>query len=529
MIPVKKCSCFLIIFGLLLTVACDQNRSRASSDDSGPRKLTVVQSSDIFTLDPHTMNETVTHSVLYNIMEPLIKLDEDLKIDVESSLAKSWINPDEKTWTFFLRQGVTFHNGKPLTAEDVKASLDRARYHPLTDVGGGLGNIESIKTRGHYSLVIEMKEPSAVLPRTLNNCMIFCSEQVERWSEQELDETPIGTGPYRLLSWKKGSSIELEAFEDYRNGAPAFDTVTILIETDPEERAEMIADGRADLVMDIPVDSVDMFHRDTGTRLITQEGLRVIYLGFDVLRDESPYISVTPNPLKDRRVREAFYRAIDEHEIVTEILNGYGNPASQFCSPYVFGFNPSLERLSHDPERAKELLAEAGYPDGFSLTLHCPNNRYVKDREIGAMIVDQLRIIGLDVTLEALPKEVFIPELLERKYSFYLAGWDCPEGDAISVFIDCLHTMKRPSYGHYNTGGYSNSILDSLVREAERTIDPVRRTQIFEDAQRIAMNDIPWIPLHTQVDLYGIRSGLTFDPRLDKQLFVAGIRPAEHP
>jgi peptide/nickel transport system substrate-binding protein len=489
------------------------------------RTLTVVQASDIFTLDPHTLAETVTHSVLYNMMEPLIALNRECKIDHDASLAEGWMNPDDRTWKFFIRPGIRFHNGKILTVDDVKASLMRARMHPLTDVGGGLGNIESITTEGDLTLVIKTKEPMAILPYKLYFCLIIPKELAEKWDKDEINEKPIGTGPYRLVSWEKGHAVKLEAFDDYWMGKPAFDRVAIIPETNPEKRVEMMSDGKGDLVVDIPVDMVETVKTWSHVRLISQEGLRIIYLGFDVGRDESPFVDQIPNPLKNRKVREAIYRAIDEDRIVEEVLNGYGIPASQFCAPIVFGFNPKIERLSFNQARARELLSEAGYPDGFSLTLHCPNNRYIKDEEIGATIVDQLRKVGIDARLEAQAKEIFLPAMINGDYSFYLAGWDCPDGDASTVFFDCLHTKDGGAHGYFNGGGYSNSHLDSLIELIETAIDPIERTQLFENAQEIGMNDIPWIPLHTQMNLYGVRKNISFKPRHDKSIYLRDITP----
>ncbi|MFQ6104939.1 MAG: ABC transporter substrate-binding protein [Candidatus Glassbacteria bacterium] len=514
----------VFLFCPVLISSCAQEKS--TDEIVGKRILTIVLSSDILTLDPHIWDETLTHSVLKNMMEPLIKLDGDLKIDHESSIAEGWNNPDDHTWVFHIRSGVRFQNGKVLTAADVKASLERAKYHPLTDFGGGLGNIESISTKGDYTLVIKMRKPSAILPYILNSCMILSKEQAERWDVDELVEKPIGTGPYRLISWERGKSIRLKAFDNYWKGKPAFDRVVIIPESDSRKRVNMILNGEADLVVDIPVDVVDSLKERPDMRLISQESLRVIYLGFDMEKDQSPYVDAAGSPLKNRKVRQAIYLAIDEEKIIREVLRGHGKPASQFCSPYVFGFNPKIERLPYDPERAKVLLTEAGYADGFKITFHCPNNRYVKDEEIGAMIVQQLKQVGIDAKLRALPKEIFFPQFIEGNYSFFLIGWDCPNGDAIWSFLNCLHTRVPPAYGYLNVGGYSNAYLDSLIEMIEVTMDPVERTRLFEEAQEIGTRDIPWIPLHTQVDIYGVKKDLSFNPRLDKQLALNEIKPA---
>jgi peptide/nickel transport system substrate-binding protein len=509
-----------LFFILFFTPSC------VEEDHANPVKrstLTIVQASDIFTLDPHTFSETVTSSLLGNIMEPLVKLEGSLNISLEGSLARGWVNPDARTWRFYIRPGVRFHNGFTLTAYDVKASIERAKNHPLTDIGGGLGNIENIIAEDDLTLRIDTKEPSAILLQRLSNCLIIPKEQAEKWDKEEITETPIGTGPYRLVSWNKGESVELGSFDEYWKGLPAFERVSVMAVSDPRARADLLTKGKADLVVDIPVEMVDEVKNRRGVKIIAQEGLRVIYLGFDVGRDESPFVSATPNPLKDRRVREAIARAIDEERIVREILLGYGRPATQFCAPNVFGFNPKLERFCYDPERARELLKDAGYPNGFSLTLHCPNNRYVKDEETGAMVAAQLREVGINVKFEPLPKQIFLPNVAEGKYSFFLVGWDCPEGDAISVFVDCLHSIDGGEHGYFNAGNYRNEILDSLIETIETSMDPLERAQLLEQAQEIGMRDIPWVPLHNEVNLYGVREDFIFAPRLDKQIFVNEI------
>lgn len=515
-----------LLLGVSLLLSCGvENRADAKS---GQKLLTVVQSSDILTLDPYTMNETVTQSVLHNIMEPLIKLDRDLKIDVESCLAEGWRNPDDYTWIFNIRPGVRFHNGKGLTADDVKASIERAMFHPLTDFGGGLGNIASISAENNNTLLIKMKEPNVILPYILSLCMIISREQAELWHNDELTEKPIGTGPYRLTAWKKGKSVQLEAFDDYWKGKPSFQRVFFIPESNPRKRIDKILERNADLVVDIPVDMVDDVKERNDVELITQESLRVIYLGFDMARDKSPYINKVPNPLKKIEVRQAIYLAIDEEKIIKDVLRGYGKPASQFCSPYVFGFNPRLERPPYDPERAKKLLVEAGYPDGFTITLHCPNNRYVKDEEIGAAVAEQLEEVGIKVVVNAMSKEEFFPGFTEGNYSFFLVGWDCAMGDASSVFIHCLHTKDQPDYGFFNAGNYSNAKLDSIIELIEVTLDPIKRMQLFESAQELGMRDLPWVPLHTQVNIYGSRRGVPFEPRLDKQIPLFELSPLRY-
>jgi peptide/nickel transport system substrate-binding protein len=513
-----------IVFSLFLLILLAP--SCIEEDHANPVKrdcLTIVQTSDIFTLDPHTFSETVTASLLNNIMEPLVKLDRNLNIDREGSLARGWTNPDDRTWRFHIRPGVRFHNGFALTAFDVKASIERAKNHPLTDIGGGLGNIASIVAEDDTTLCISMKEPSAILIPILSDCLIMPKEQAEKWKDDQIDETPVGTGPYTLASWERGETVELASFDDYWGGLPEFERVSVRAVKDPQARVDLITSGKADLVVDIPVEMVESVRKQQGVKVIAQEGLRVIYLGFDVGREESPFVSAVPNPFKDRRVREAIARAIDEEKIVREILQGYGRPATQFCAPGVFGFNPELDRIPFDPVRARELLAEAGYADGFSLTLHCPNNRYVQDEETGAMIAEHLRNIGLDVTFEPLPKEIFLPGVAERKYSLFLVGWDCPEGDASTVFVDCLHSMDGGEYGYFNAGDYRNEALDALIDSIETSMDPLERAQLLEEAQELGMRDIPWVPLHIEVNLYGVRDDLIFAPRLDKQVFLSEI------
>lgn len=487
--------------------------------------LIVVQASDALDLDPHMYNENVTLSVNGNMFEGLVSLDKNLKIDYRSSLAKSWINPDELTWIFYLRKGVKFHNGTELKASDVKFSLDRAKNHPRSQMSGNVASMESVKVIDDYTVEIKTERPCGILPYKIADVFILSEKYAKEKGDRYLSTHPMGTGPFEFVEWKRGKHTKMVAFDQYWRGKSPVENLLFKSITDDEERLNALLSGKADIILDVPVEEAEKIRSQRNARLVVKNSLRVIYLAFDRKREVTPFVNLDRNPLKDLRVRKAIYYAIDEENIIENIMEGFALPASQFSSPYVFGYNPEVKRLPYDPARARQLLKEAGCEDGFELTLHCTNNRYVKDEEIGQAVVNDLNRIGVRAKLQALPKEEFFPNWIDGEYSFFLVGWACDYGEASSVFEDCIHTPDlSKGYGKYNAGGYSNRELDQLIEQISATINPDKRLSLLQRAQEMGTEDVVWVPLHCQVDLYGISQDVVFEPRLDNRIRAYEIR-----
>lgn len=499
----KNRSLFTILLTLFLLTFIGVNPVLAE-------EFTVVTSSEVLTLDPIMYSETPTLSANYNIFEALTKLDHEL--DLQPGLAKSWETEDDTTWVFHLREGVKFHEGQEFTAEDVKFSLERAQNHPESQFKSDVAEIDSVEVRDRYTVEINTEYPFPTLPRKLKAIYMYSKDYVEEHDDQHLSTNPNGTGPYVLKNWDRDNKMELEAFEDYWRGKADLEKVVLKPITNAATRVASLLSDEADVVIDLPVQDVDEVKEAEDVEFVGNPGLRLIFLG----------MNTEEGPLSHKKVRKAIYHAINEDEIVTQVMDGHAHPAGQFFPEKVFGYNPDVERVEYDPQKAQELLAEAGYPDGFEIDLDAPNNRYMNDGDIAQAVVIQLARVGIDVNLETQPKSSYFDKVLSRDTDFYLLGWLNSNGDGSGTLEGLLHTPDD-KYGRFNLGNYSNEKVDQLTEEAARTIDEEKRLELMQEAVKLAMDDVAQIPLHYQEELYGKQEEVNWDPRPDKYLDLYSI------
>jgi peptide/nickel transport system substrate-binding protein len=468
-------------------------------------------------LDPYFHSETPTNSMNKNIYDALLHFDSEL--NVEPSLALKWENPDSVTWIFHLRKDVKFHDGAPFTAEDVKFSIERAKNWAKSGFKSTVNKVESVEVIDPYTVKITTPKPFGILHRKMAQIGIMNKAYVEKHGDEYQTDHPNGTGPYKLVEWVKGDHLTLEANADHFNGAPAIKTVIVRPLTNDATRTAALLSGEINIADDIPVLDVARIKASKKVELASRPGLRLIYLQMDHDRDISPKAKGPDgnNPLRLKKVRQAIYLAIDEDAIVKHVMNGFAFPASQFYPKEVFGYDEAITRPGFDPEKAKALLKEAGYPDGFELTIDSPNDRYVNDDKIAQAVAASLSRIGIDIKVNALPKKTFFPMTDRRETSFFLIGWSCADGDG-SAFLDGIaHTYdKERGFGRYNRGRYSNPQVDALIEAAGATVDQKERLKNMQAAQKIALvEDQAFIPLHYQVDLYAKTKNLKWAPRAD--------------
>jgi peptide/nickel transport system substrate-binding protein len=288
--------------------------------------------------------------------------------------------------------------------------------------------------------------------------------------------------------------------------------------------------GEIDIMVNVPPRFVQNAEKIKGYHIVKRPSLRLIYLGLDVGRDKTPGIaSSPPNPLKDPRVRQAIMAAIDNRLIVKTIMGGNAAPADQLFPEGVVGYDPSIKLARPDPERAKRLLAEAGYAKGFTVRLDGPNDRYVNDAGILQAVAAQLARVGITVQVNALPKSRFFAEDEQGNNTFFLIGWADTNGDGAGTFDHLLHTPDAVhGYGEANTSThYSNPAVDRLDEQASREFDPVRRAALLQQANRLVMQDLPHIPLHYQLDIYAVSDRVQWSPRRDTQVRGVDVRWAE--
>lgn len=484
------------------------------------KTITVGVASGVNSLDPHFHNESPTNSANYNIFDGLVNFDEDL--NPYGVLAESWEVIDDTTWEFKLKQGVTFHNGNSFNADDVVFSFNRIKTGKTSGFKGSVSAISKVEKVDDYTVRVITGEPFPLLLNKLSYMRIMDEEFASSMSDQELGQTPVGTGPYKLENWTRGQSLTLVANEDYHQGAPTIDRVELRPLTNDSARVAAILSGAVDLANRVPVRDVERIKQNEDLQFHIEPGLRLIYLQMDQHREDSPYVSgVDENPFLDPRVRKAVYLGIDEAAIVEHIMGGFAKAAAQYHPQPVTGHDPSIERPSHNPEKAKQLLEQAGYGDGFTVVLDSPNDRYINDEKIAQAVASSLARIGITVEVNAIPKASFFPKANDADSSFNLIGWASGDGDASSFLDANLHSYNQETgYGRYNGGRYSNPEVDKLIERSSTIIDPEKREALLHEiTQKALIEDQNIIPLHYQVDLYAYRNEVDFTPRADTYLY----------
>ena len=483
--------------------------------------IKIGVSSDLNSLDPTFHNFTPTNSALYNIFDGLVNMDS--KLDPIPVLAESWTVVDDKTWDFKLRKGVSFHNGNPFNADDVVFSFQRIKLNEKSGFKGTVSAIDNIKKIDDYTVRVTTTKPFPVLLNKLTYVRIMDKETYTGLSDAEVGKIAIGTGPYKLVKWVDGQSLTLKANDDYFRGKPAIEDVIIRPLTNDSTRVAAILSNEVHVIDRVPVRDADRIKAQKNLELFIQPGQRLIYLQFDHARKKSPYIEgVKDNPLQNVKVRKAIYYGIDEEAIVKYVMGGFAKPAAQFYPAQVFGHDEGITRPAFNPEKARQLLTEAGYPNGFTVTLDSPNDRYINDEEIVQAVASSLAKIGITVKVNAIPKATFFPKANDTDSSFNLIGWACNDGDASSFLDGNVHSYDvDKGYGRYNGGRYSNAKVDALIEKSSGVLDKVERLKILHEIQKIALlQDQNIVPLHYQVDLYASSKKVSFTPRVDSYMYV---------
>jgi len=483
---------------------------------------TVVWSSagDILTFDPQAQSVGINNAALNQVYEPLV--GRDVALNLEPGLATSWRAVDTTTWEFKLRQGVKFHDGSPLTAEDVAFSLNRAKA-PTSDYRPAVASIAEVVIVDPQTIHIKTSAPSPILPHWLTTIFIMSKAWAEKHNavqpqnfkekeESYASRNANGTGPFMLKERTPDVRTVMVANPNYWDRAKYPITFTEL-EYQPVRSAATRVAGlmsqKIQVVIDPPVQDIDRIEKEAGLKVIKTAEVRSVFLGFDVARDQLLYSDVQgKNPFKDIRVRRAVYQAINNDALQSRIMRGFSQAAGSIIPPGTNGYAAELDtRLPFDLDGAKKLLAEAGYPNGFKMTLECTNNRYINDEAICQAIVPMLARVGITVTLEAKPATQAYAKFLKRDVSFYLLGFGVPTLDAEYMMRFLLHSPQGNN-GTWNFGDYSNPRMDALIKAMDQEIDEKKRNEMIAEAIRISRDDIAYIPLHHQVLAWAMASNL---------------------
>jgi len=489
-------------------------------------------------LDPYSINETFTLAILGNTYEGLVRRDRNMEI--EPALAERWEVIEPTRWRFHLRKGVKFHNGNDFTAEDVVFSMDRARSAG-SNVGTRLEPGLGIEIIDDHTVDFVLPRPNAILHYQWDNWYIMDKD----WTEANdavgvtsaSDTAPNhaalhanGTGPFRITSHRSGVKTTFETFDGWWD-EPEHNLTSVEftpIASDATRVAALLS-GQLDMIIPVPLQDLQRVESNAGTRVLTAPDLRTVFLGMDQRRAELLYSNVKgANPFQDIRVRKAFYKAIDIEAIRDRIMRDYATPSALLISPDLFEDALTFDRYPYDPGAARALLEEAGYPDGFSVNLDCPNDRYVNDEAICLAVAAFLARIGVEVNVVSEPKTQFFSRVMPSggyDTSFYMLGWIPATLESWSLF-DNLYQCRTATGegGAFNIGGYCNPELDALNEKIFAETDPAARDRLVTQAHRMAHDDAAYIPLHQQMIAWGASDALNVSARSDNQIMFRFVQ-----
>ncbi len=479
---------------------------------------------DSLTLDPHAQNEGPTHMVSRQVYETLVTRVVDMSI--EAQLATSWEAKDPETWVFTIRDGVVFSDGSSLKASDVVFSINRA-LTGASDMIELIDSITSVKATFNNQVEIKTEGPNPILLNQLSQIFIMS----EAWSKkngceqsQDFDASQetfcsinaMGTGPFKITLREQNTRTVFE-----RNGnwwgdqsQHNIDKIELLPIKNDATRVAALLSGDIDFTNFTPAQDIKRINGSALHKVESTPQARTIFFGMDQGSDELRSSNIKgKNPLKDKNVRLAMYHALDMDAIQDKVMRGLSEPAGMITFPGVQGYTKELDtRLPYDPNMSKKLLADAGYPDGFEITLDCPNNRYINDEAICVAAVSMLAKVGIKVNLNALPKSIHFKNLQNDLSDFYMLGWGVPTFDSHYVYSFLLK-----SDGSWNKVGFNDARVDELVGTMLTETNLDQRNANIAEAWAIVQDNMPYLPLHHQVISWGSKSNVEVPIRTNNE------------
>jgi peptide/nickel transport system substrate-binding protein len=481
--------------------------------------IRIGNQGDALSMDPHSLNESLQLSVTNNVYEPLVARDQNLKL--VPGLATSWKQTSPSIWRFELRKGVKFHDGAPFTADDVLFTFARASGEG-SDMKSYTNDVKEVRKVNDFTVDIETKGPFPILPDVLS--LLFVMNK--KWAEDNQATRPVdrrkgvenaasfranGTGPFRLRERQPNVKTSF-----VRNGSywGKIEGNVVNVEYTPigndSTRVAALLSGQVDVIEPVPLQDVARINASGKSKVMQGPELRTIFLGMDQKRDELLYSSVKgKNPFKDKRVRQAFYQAIDINGIQRTVMRGASKPMALMVGPGINGFDNAMNnRLPYDPDAAKKLLADAGYPNGFEVALNCPNDRYVNDGAICQAVAANLARIGVKINLQAETKGTYFPKILRRDTSFFMLGWTPGTYDAHNALNALMRCVDDKGSGQFNLGAYCNPKVDELTVQIQSETDKAKRDALIKEAFKLHSDDIGHLPLHQQALAWGVANNV---------------------
>jgi peptide/nickel transport system substrate-binding protein len=496
---------------LLLVLLCSGCVHISDINDNSVKKETLVWGIPASeTIYPLKVTNDNYWSIIPNIYNGLVEFD--VNFQIIPALAVSWNNPDNLTWRFNLRRGVKFHNGNTFTAADVKNTIENMTtgYDTI---------IKEIIIPDDYMIEIKTFTPTPSLLSSLaHHCIIYCKNTT-------LDQGLIGTGPYRLSEYELGNYTTLERFDEYWGEKPEIKTVIFKAIENDTTRLNALLSGDIDIAEYNVDDTYEELAHNQNITIAMYPPLSTYVIGFDLRENDSYAYPDGLNPTADIRVRKAIYQAINITPLINGPLKGLAKPESQFITPYIFGYNPKIHRLPYNISASRQLLAEAGYENGFNITMDCITKGYPYNAESCYLIAQQLTQVGIHVTMNNLSIDEFNQKVvIERNTSMYLVGYGIISVDG-GLEYDLFIRSVGNNLGILNSGYYSNPEVDRLGIAASQEMDTHIRLQQLQEGFRIAMvDDVALIPLFSQ-ELFSLTTNnIVFPPRADLRMIVKDIK-----
>ncbi|MFW6049228.1 MAG: ABC transporter substrate-binding protein [Candidatus Bipolaricaulota bacterium] len=473
-----------------------------SADDNA--EIVVIQGANPTGLDPTVHREGPTYNITINIFDSLLRRTADS--DIVPALAESYERETDKSWVFHLREDVKFHNGEELTAEAVKFSVDRIFDPELKSTRAtDLDWIESVEVIDEYTVRIEANKVFALADHYFSELQIVPPDYVEEVGDKEFNLKPVGTGPFEFVRWDQGNRVVLKRNADYWDGPSDVSEVTFRFISSAASRMATLLGGDADLVADVPVTAIEQIEKRSTTKLGVATGSRVIFVGLDSVQD---------TPLENVKVRQALNYAVNKDAIIESLLHGLAEETVTLLTEKDLGFNPDVEPYPYDPEKAEELLEEAGYPDGFEIDMATLSGRYINDKQVAQAIAGYLKEVDVEVNLDVLEFGTFNDQLFSKQINpMFLVGWGNPVFDASYVFDFIVR-----SDGLIRT--IQSEEIDELLTEGRTTTDQGKREAAYQEAVELVQQQAPAIFLYKQPVLYGMSERLNWTPRSDEFLWV---------
>ncbi|WP_207540105.1 ABC transporter substrate-binding protein [Sabulicella rubraurantiaca] len=503
---------------------------------AGGQNLTIATGGSITSVDPHFFNAAPNSSLALHIFGTLVERTHDAKL--VPGLATSWRAVEPQLWEFKLREGVKWHDGRDFTAEDVAFTVTRAPNVPNSPggFGGFLRSIERTEVVDRHTIRFRTHYPNPILPTEMASIFIISKHVGEGASTEDYNtgRAAIGTGAYRLSSYRPGDRTELVRNEEFWGEKEPWARVSYRFVANDAARTAALLAGDFDMVDQVSSSDLARLKREPRVAVSETVGLRVVYLMADFSRQESPP-GVTDNngqplarnPFHDVRVRQALNMAINRQAIAERVMEGQATATSQWLPPGVFSYADDVRVVQQDIEGARRLLAEAGFPQGFRLTLHSPNDRFPNDSRIAQAVAQFWTRIGVQTQVDALPWASFSARSARQEFAMRLTSWGSVTAEAGYMLTNIMMTYDaQRRTGASNSGRFSSPELDRKVSEAIAIIDDEQRERALQDCVRWAEREVPIMPLVQLNHTWATRRGLAYQARMDERTVAMGVKPA---